>query len=483
MHVIRRHRRDDEGAVAVIVALLSVVLFGFGALVIDIGHAEVVRSQAQSTVDAASLAGVRAMAMNNGSILAAVAAVQTYVDENMGTTDLTACTDDPAPLVPADPQTCISTSAAGVTPYQVRVRLPTQHVEATFGGLFGVNSIGISPVAKAQWGQSPPECGPCMPILDENTEQPAPLQSAPVGSSPAQSAPAASAPAGSAPVASAPVASAPAGSAPAGSAPAGSAPAGSAPAGSAPAGSAPAQAEPGSPGLPLAVRQKLPDPSPNPPLPYVALPPGVVDNGCPGPGIYEGAANNVRVPSGTNCTLSPGIYVFDNANLDVQGNLISYLAPDPANPADPSPDLGVTLVFYGSGTLSAENGGSITPLHASIDNADTEANWVEGDAIPGVAIVIDQFDPTVPVSRVFSLGNDFNISGSIYAVDGHTTWLTNSGDCPAGEPPSCALTDAGTRAVIATTATSFADKLIPTIGPQATEGPTPTSSPYAVLVQ
>ena|GEM_PF-2827175 len=449
MHVIQCVRRNDEGAVAVIVALLSVVLFGFGALVIDIGHAEVVRSQAQSTADAASLAGVRAMAMSNGSIAAAVAAVQSYVDENLGTTDtdLTGCTDDPAPLVPAGPETCISTSAAGVTPYQVRVKLPTQHVEATFGGLFGVSSIGISPVAKAQWGQSPPECGPCLPYLDENTEQPMPVQSV-TSSDPAQSAPAASAPVQSAP-----------------------------------AGSAPAQSEPGSSALPMVIRKKLPDPSPNPPPPYVAVPPGVVDNGCPGPGIYEGAANSVRVPIGTNCTLSPGLYVFDNANLDVQGNLISYLAADPADPTDPTLDLGVTLVFYGTGTLTAENGGSITPLHASLVNADTEANWAEGDAIPGVAILIDQFDPTVVVSRSFSLGNNFNISGSIYAVDGHATWFTNPGDCPAGEPPSCLVTDAGTQSVIATTATAFANKLIPTIGPQATEGPTPSSSPYAVLVQ
>ena len=59
---IARSRRDDDGAVAILVALMSVVLFGFGALVIDIGHAQVVRSQGQSTVDAASLAGVRALA-------------------------------------------------------------------------------------------------------------------------------------------------------------------------------------------------------------------------------------------------------------------------------------------------------------------------------------------------------------------------------------------------------------------------------------
>ena len=193
--------------------------------------------------------------------------------------------------------------------------------------------------------------------------------------------------------------------------------------------------------------------------------------------------NDVTVPVGTNCTLSPGLYVFDNANLDVQGNLISYLAADPTDPTDPTLDLGVTLVFYGTGTLTAENGGSITPLYASLVNAATTANWVPGDAIPGVAIVIDQFDPTIVDPRRFSLGNNFTINGSIYAVDGHATWFTNSGDCPAGEPPSCVVGDAGTQSAIATTTTDFANKLIPTIGPQATAGPTSSSSPYAVLVQ
>ena len=57
-----RRGADDSGAVAIIVALFSVVLFGFAALVVDIGHADDVHLQGQSAVDAASLAGVRVLA-------------------------------------------------------------------------------------------------------------------------------------------------------------------------------------------------------------------------------------------------------------------------------------------------------------------------------------------------------------------------------------------------------------------------------------
>ena len=165
---IGRSRRDDDGAVAVLVALLSVVLFGFGALVIDIGHAQVVRSQGQSTVDAASLAGVRVLASepSDPNVLTdVVAAVKAYVLANMGitVTQWEGC-EDPAALGPqidtdVTLDTCISDSTSpnpGINSFQVRVKLPTQHVPATFGGLFGVSSIGISPVAQALSGQPLP---------------------------------------------------------------------------------------------------------------------------------------------------------------------------------------------------------------------------------------------------------------------------------------------------------------------------------------
>ena len=55
-------RRDDEGAVAIVVALFAVVLFGFAALVVYVGNASDVRAQASTAADAGALAGERALA-------------------------------------------------------------------------------------------------------------------------------------------------------------------------------------------------------------------------------------------------------------------------------------------------------------------------------------------------------------------------------------------------------------------------------------
>ena len=184
------------------------------------------------------------------------------------------------------------------------------------------------------------------------------------------------------------------------------------------------------------------------------------------------------------------MYVFENTNLDVQGNLIANLAPDPADPdVSHGAVLGVTLVFYGNGTLTAENGGSITPLFASLVTPETTANWVLGDAIPGVAIVFDQCDqcdpPTTP-RNPFSLGNDFDITGSIYALDGHTTWATNSGDCSPGTSTCFVHDAAGTQSLIATTATAFSDPgasgfgRIPTVGTDHPMVEPPPSAPHLV---
>jgi hypothetical protein len=436
VHVIRRigcSRRDDDGAVAILVAILSIVLFGFGALVIDIGHAQVVRSQGQSTVDAASLAGVRVLA-NGGTSVDVVTAVKSYVQENMGITagDWQGC-KDPAALSPqidtdVATDTCISvlmSPTPGITSFQVRVKLPTQHVPATFGGLFGVSSIGISPVAQALSGQPlPPTCGPCDPVLDEGTGQPQP-QAAPTG-------------------------------------------------------------------LPAAIRAMLPDPA--------AVPPAApVDpaSGCPTPGLFTplNFPTGVTIALNFTCQLAPGLYLFDNTNLDVQGNLIANSAQDPAdpNPLDGNV-LGVTLVFYGTGTLTAENGGSITPLNATLVTPYTTASWVPGDAIPGVAIVLDQIDQTRVVpppqpcgsARCFSLGNNFDIIGSVYALDGHTAWFTNTGDCMPGPTP-CVVHDArGTQSVLATTATAFSDPdtnnigRIPTVATDHPMVEPPPSAPHLV---
>ena len=424
-------RPADDGAIAILVALLSVVLFGFGALVVDIGDAQTVRSQSQNAVDAAALAGVRVLAAAGtptpvGTDAAVAAAVKTYVSANIGATNWASCTDSTPLAVPADgSDSCISMSAPipGLPSYQVRVKLPARHVPATLGGIFGVSSISISPIAQALSGQPlPPECGPCDPALDESTGQPTP--------------------------------------------------------------------QPPPTGLPAAIREMMPNPNAVP----TAAP---VDqrSGCPTPGLFKPAdfPMGVTIAANFNCQLAPGLYVFENTNLDVQGNLIANLAPDPADPnVNDGPVLGVTLVFYGAGTLTAENGGSINPLRASLVTPDTTANWVAGDAIPGVAIVFDQCDqcdpPTAP-RNPFSLGDDFDITGSVYALDGHTTWTTAAlNDCMPALPTdsTCVVHDEGsTQSVLATTATSFlADtngtRRIPTVATDHPMAESPPSPPHLV---
>ncbi len=53
--------RDESGAVAIITAICLMVLLGFVALVVDVGHIKAVRNELQNAADASALAGTRAL--------------------------------------------------------------------------------------------------------------------------------------------------------------------------------------------------------------------------------------------------------------------------------------------------------------------------------------------------------------------------------------------------------------------------------------
>ncbi len=63
---MRRPTRDEQGAIAILTALLSVVLFAAGALVVDLGMAYVSRLSLQTAADAASLAVAQRYASSPG---------------------------------------------------------------------------------------------------------------------------------------------------------------------------------------------------------------------------------------------------------------------------------------------------------------------------------------------------------------------------------------------------------------------------------
>ncbi len=65
--VVARAGRED-GAVAVLVAVMSVLLFASAALVIDLGNGRALRRKAQTAVDAAAFAGVRSLADNPAGV-------------------------------------------------------------------------------------------------------------------------------------------------------------------------------------------------------------------------------------------------------------------------------------------------------------------------------------------------------------------------------------------------------------------------------
>jgi hypothetical protein len=58
--------KDERGAIAIMVALLSLIFVGVAALAVDIGHLLVVRNELQNAADAACLAGARFLYFDHG---------------------------------------------------------------------------------------------------------------------------------------------------------------------------------------------------------------------------------------------------------------------------------------------------------------------------------------------------------------------------------------------------------------------------------
>ena len=75
-----RRMRDDSGAVAVIVAVLAVAVFGFAALAIDVGALYSERRQLQNGADAAALSVAQGCA--EGACATAITDAQAYVTAN-----------------------------------------------------------------------------------------------------------------------------------------------------------------------------------------------------------------------------------------------------------------------------------------------------------------------------------------------------------------------------------------------------------------
>ena len=167
-----RRAREERGAVAILVGILTIVMFTITALVVDLGMARVVRREAQVASDASSLAAATALyahpVYTSGKpppdFTAAVAAAKGYAAENYGVTDAdwAGCTDPDALTYQPAGTTCISFDSA-TEPTKARVVVPLRNVKLPFGAVAGASSVNVGAYAEAAMqpgGKS--ECGLCI---------------------------------------------------------------------------------------------------------------------------------------------------------------------------------------------------------------------------------------------------------------------------------------------------------------------------------
>jgi Flp pilus assembly protein TadG len=344
-------RRDDEGAIAIIVALFAVVLFGFAALVVDVGNASDVRAQAAAAADAGALAGERVLAdwanapgdtvpdatLEQSVVDAVKAAVANTYSVDDG--NWSSCTDTvPSGFTATAASQCVQyevTIVSGtVTGSSVRVRIPERKVPSTFGGIFGASSVSVSPVAAAKAGQDPGSpCAACDPRLDDASGQPV------------------------------------------------------------------SQAT-----LPDQVRNSLPDPA------SVGAAPAVdPSTGCPtGPGLYNADVDVTMPDNVTPCVLPAGLYVFDSSALKVTGNLqgtgvtlvfygtntdpldvtgaLALVAPtanpnQPPSPGDPIPGTAIVIDQFDTSIHQPRTFelGAAFDIRGSVYAVDGDATWKTAD--------------------------------------------------------------------------------------------------------
>lgn len=165
-------RRDEAGAVVLMVVVMSTILFTIAALVVDLGQARVLRQEAQAASDSSALAAMNAMYLSGTPVAnitgpgGAVEAAKEYAAANYGITDDDwASCDDPAPLSYqplAGVTDCISFDD-DTQPTTARVIAPLQTVQFTFSTVFGADEVSVSAGAHATLdlgGVS--DCGLCL---------------------------------------------------------------------------------------------------------------------------------------------------------------------------------------------------------------------------------------------------------------------------------------------------------------------------------
>lgn len=153
---MRRIRRE-EGAVAIIVALLISVIFGITAIVVDLGLARDNVRKAQAASDAAALAAAMVLQVEGTGgqgVQDAIAEAGRYMASNLGVSS-----DDWTQCVSATPSCFALDAQSG----RVTVAVPRDlSSPVSFGRIFGVTSIPVVASSTAVWTSGISLPGDCL---------------------------------------------------------------------------------------------------------------------------------------------------------------------------------------------------------------------------------------------------------------------------------------------------------------------------------
>jgi Flp pilus assembly protein TadG len=164
---MRGLRRDQRGAVAIIVALAAVPLFGFAGLAIDIGYALSVKSALQTSTDAAVLAGAQDLNCCTSAPSQAVTTATSYGSVAGGKNLIPGVT---VTMASGSPQmkcfTSLGISCTGVSAANGLVVTQTAAVPTFFARVFGISTISVSATAAAASAGGKPTPLDVMLVLD-----------------------------------------------------------------------------------------------------------------------------------------------------------------------------------------------------------------------------------------------------------------------------------------------------------------------------
>ena len=145
---VEHFAKDSSGAVAVIFALITVALCLFVGAGVDIGRWLHARQQTLSAMDAAVLAGGRALQLNPNDASAAVAAAQTFYAEN--TKNRLPLLTDTITFQPAENNTAFTATGNAyiATPLLGFVNIPKLPLLATSGAEYSKSALATGGASK-----------------------------------------------------------------------------------------------------------------------------------------------------------------------------------------------------------------------------------------------------------------------------------------------------------------------------------------------